>query len=340
MNVRTYLAFATLVFVCVMPAAAQADDCKPLTLITTLDMVPVKDNAAVIVKAKIDSSDVRMLLDTGGFFSLITDKTATVLGLDTRQTALQMVGVTGGMGNVAAHAKSFWLGRLHATNIDFMVEKDEDLEKSKIDGVVAPNLLTNYDVELDFAAHNVNLLSADHCEGKVIYWPASAIAVVPIRLTKSGHIFAKVKLDGTDVDALIDTGTSKTSISLPVAESIFGLKLGSPDTPDVGALSGAPNARVYSHRFKTLDLGGIAVGNPLIKIIPDLMKNNLEHAPRLGSRISDEDEPDRLSDMIIGLDVLSRLHLYIAYTEGRLYVTPSESPTVETATQQTSTTSH
>lgn len=340
MNIRAWAAFAfSVISPMYFSPAAIAENCKPLTLLATLDMVPVKNDTVVLVKAKLDGSDEVMLLDTGGVFSMITDKTAAALGLETRQTGVQFVGVSGNITNIAAHARSFWLGRLHATNIDFMIMKDDGEGKSRIDGIIAPNLLTGYDVELDFTTHKVNLLSADHCEGKVIYWPATAIAVVPVRLTKSGHIFAKVKLDGTELNALIDTGSSKTSMSLPIAESDFGLKMGSPDTPDIGALSASPNSRIYRHRFKTLDFGGIAVGNPPIEIIPDLMKNQLEHAPRLGSRLSDNDEPARLSDLIIGMDVLSHLHLYIAYTEGRLYVTPSGAP-AETSAQQNTAASH
>lgn len=322
------------------PATAKTDDCKPLTLLTAVDMVPVTDDAAVIVKTKIDGNDELMLLDTGGFFSTITDKTASALGLDTRKTAVQMIGVSGKMAGVATRARSFSFGRLQASNIDFMIDNEQGGWKGNIDGVIAPNLLTRYDVEIDFATHKVNLLSADHCEGKVIYWPATAIAVVPIRLTKSGHIFTTVKLDGINLNALIDTGATNTSLSLPTAESDFGLKMGSPDTPDTGALFGSPTARIYHHRFKTLDIGGIAVGNPSVEIIPDLMKNKLEHAPPIGTRFSDDDEQDSLPDLTIGMSVLSRLHLYIAYTEGKLYVTPSGAPQAETPAQQNAAASH
>lgn len=328
MNIRALtVAFAfPVMFVLYSPVPARADDCKPLTLITSLDMVPVTNDAAVIVTAKIDGNDERMLLDTGGFFSTISDKTAAALNLDTRTTGLQMIGVSGHTTNVAARARSFALGRLQASNIDFMIDKDQGGWKNEIDGIIAPNLLTRYDVELDFAAHKVNLLSQDHCQGKVIYWPADAMTVVPIRVAKSGHIVVPVELDGVKMDALIDTGATNTALSQRIAESDFGLKLNTPDTPDIGALSGSPHSRIYRHRFKKLTIGGIGAGNPPVVIVPDLMNNKLSHGPPIGTRFSQDDEASRLPDLIVGMDILHRLHIYIAYKEENLYVTPATPP--------------
>lgn len=323
-----------------MAAPAHADDCKPLTLMTSLDMIPVTNDAAVIVTAKIDGRDERMLLDTGGVFSTITDKTAAALNLDTRRTGLRMIGVSGDTTNKAVRARSFALGRLQVSNIDFMIDKEQGGWKDEIDGIIAPNLLTHYDVELDFAAHKVNLLSQDHCEGKVIYWPADAIAVVPIRVAKSGHIVVPVELDGVKMDALIDTGATNTTLNQRIAESDFGLKVNTPDTPDVGSLSGSPHSRIYRHRFKQLTVGGIGVANPPVVIVPDLMNNKLSHGPPIGTRFSQDDEANRLPDLLAGMNILHRLHLYIAYKEEKLYVTPAgPPPAISSATAQQSSSS-
>lgn len=36
-----------------------------------------------------------------------------------------------------------------------------------------------YDTELDFTGGKMNYFATDHCEGKVIYWPAQALAIFP-----------------------------------------------------------------------------------------------------------------------------------------------------------------
>ena len=34
------------------------------------------------------------------------------------------------------------------------------------------------DYEVDFGARKLSLFSSNHCPGRVVYWPASAVAVV------------------------------------------------------------------------------------------------------------------------------------------------------------------
>lgn len=307
-------------------AAAAGDNCKPLTILSSIDMLRVENEAAILVDAKIDDHEQVMLLDTGGVFSEISAQAATALNLTQRESGLELVGVSGTTTSRVVHAHSFSLGRLKATSVDFMVA--EGLNGQPFAGIIAPNLLTSYDLEFDFAAHKFNLLSSDHCPGKVIYWPASAATVVPIRVTRSGHILVEAVLDGIKIDALVDTGAARTVLSLPTAEQAFAITPGAQDTPAVGHLEGKPHAVTYRHRFRQLTIGGVGVGNPAIALVPDLMSNQLSRAPALGSRLSDADETRRLPDLIIGMDVLHRLHLYIAYAEEKLYVTPAAPPPI------------
>ena len=75
----------------------------------------------------------------------------------------------------------------------------------------------------------------------------------------------------------------------------------------------------------------MAVSKIDLRIIPDLMHNWLRHAPPTGSRLSGQVEADGLPDLLLGMDVLRHLHIYIAYKEEMLYVTPASSPAAETA---------
>jgi hypothetical protein len=194
-------------------------------------------------------------------------------------------------------------------------------------GVIGPNILREYDVDIDFGAPKLNLMSPDHCEGKVIYWQASAVAVVPIEVLKTGHIVLHVMLDGQPLVAMLDTGAWMTTITLPDAESDYGLKMGSPDTPRIGDLNDKVGAATYRHRFKTLDFDGIAVGNVDVAIIPDYLKGKYKTGPEIGSRFSDNSESGEYPDMLIGMNVLKHLHIYIAYKEKKLYITPAGPPT-------------
>ncbi|HEX4859940.1 MAG TPA: retropepsin-like aspartic protease [Rhizomicrobium sp.] len=221
--------------------------------------------------------------------------------------------------------------------MDFMVSPDEmkfDNDLPGAGGILAPNLLTSYDADFDFAGKKFNLLSPKHCDGKVVYWPADTVAVVPIQMAGRFHIQVPVTLDGHRYSATVDTGASNTVLNLDNATRDFPLKLGDADTPAVNTLTSSSKTAIYTHRFRSLSLEGIAVSNPLIELLPDLVSNKMRHATDTVSndtRIRNPGEDAGLPDMILGMDVLHRFHLYIAYKEKKLYITPASGPAVAAA---------
>jgi predicted aspartyl protease len=278
-----------------------------------------------------------MLVDTGGFFSEIAQSAVDELKLDTHHVGLQLIGVAGDTTNLVARAP-FVIGNLHADNMDFMVmgtvhDFAEDVTDAA--GILAPNLLSSYDVDFDFGGRKFNLLSQKHCEGKVVYWPAETVAVVPFAINSDGHIIVPVVVDGHTFSAMLDTGATNTVFNLEIAKSAFSLVPGNSDTPVRGRLitsSGPTNT--YTHRFGALSLEGIAVANPSIELIPDLMRNKrMDPKDSLegGTRLPDPSRAVGLGDMILGMDILHNLHLYIAYKEKKLYITPATAPAAKPA---------
>jgi len=266
-----------------------------------------------------------MLVDTGGALSMIGQSFVDQLGLPHYKVPIRQVDVGGESSDEAADVSPFAIGNLVARNMELMVApKSQSAEFTHgAAGAIGPTILRNYDAEFDFGANTFKLLSQDHCQGKVIYWPASGVAAIPMRVARIvGHIIVPVTLDGVTLNALIDTGASNTFLSSLVAESDFGLKLDTPDVLDVGPLMGSPGARIYRHNFHTLSLDGITITTPSVYIIPDLNGNKMGNGVQTGSRISRADEAAGLEDITIGVDVLKHLHLYIAYKEQMLYVTP------------------
>jgi hypothetical protein len=157
------------------------------------------------------------------------------------------VGILGGTTNIVAHATSFTIGALRADSMDFVVTSgDEPFDKKQPDvaGILGPNLPQGYDTDLDFGAKKLNLISQNHCEGKVVYWPAQTVAVVPMRVSAEGNILIPVSLDGHPLTALLDTGSPDTILNLDVAEATFGLR---PNTTELAAIG---NLGQYSTVYK------------------------------------------------------------------------------------------
>ncbi len=308
--------------------AAFASDCNPLTVITSVELVRRDGDPRMFVPVSMEGKQKLMLLDTGGGVSEITVEAADELGLQRRSLGFISVDLAGESSDQAADVSSFSIGQLTTKSIEFVVSPGTRLfgGDNRYAGVIGPNILKQYDVDIDFGASKLALLSPDHCDGKVIYWPATAVAVVPIRVLKSGHIVMTVQLEGKPVTAMLDTGAAMSTLTYPVAESDFGLKMGSPDAPYAGEMSGKPGAAVYSHRFKSLDFDGIAVGNLDVEILPDFLKDKYKTGAETGTRLGNPSDNDEFPDMLIGMNVLKHLHVYIAYNERRLYITPAGAP--------------
>ena len=347
------IALAALLTVFI-PAAARAQAaCGPLKIVDIVHMIPTLEGDADIVPVVIGGKPRSFLLDTGGYLSQISRPLAESLHLPIQQGGQELYDAVGNISRDQTSVPEFALGELTDKDVFLMVSPGLGVGQTKgIDGLLAPDRLTHYDAELDFSSDTLNLFSPDHCPGHVVYWPAPAVAVVPISLEqmrfsrdhretnilqevpveapvpdKEGlHLFVPVMLDGHQIKALIDTGATSTALRIDVARELYGLTMGSADTPAKGDLNGQAGLKIYSHLFKSLSFGDVSVSNPRLSIIPNAMGRNVDLTPLVGDRTKTERDLVNEPDMIIGMDVLRRLRIYFAFREGKMYVSPASAP--------------
>jgi Aspartyl protease len=153
-------------------------------------------------------------------------------------------------------------------------------------------------------------------------------------------IQTKVTLDGQQFTANIDTALEYSTLNSQAARSRFDVTENSPGSAPVGSLVDNDPARkagtqgvsesvtvygsaAFAHTFHSLIFGGVTVNNPHFLVRPD---RTGEHDPDNGyltgtrvRRLDNDVEPD----ISIGMDMLSKLHLYFAFPERKLYVTPA-----------------
>jgi hypothetical protein len=91
---------------------------------------------------------------------------------------------------------------------------------------------------MDFGAGKLNDFSQDHCPGKVVYWNPAAVSAVPMRVRNRTKIELDVTLDEHSFKAVLDTGASRSTISLAMAHGVFGLEPGSPGVTRSGNVNG------------------------------------------------------------------------------------------------------
>lgn len=287
---------AALALFALCQAAAAEEDCR-LTLAASLPMSP-ENIGRVIVPAEIDGKPLNLLVDTGSPLTGITQRAADRLGIQTHlitgDVALYAP-YAGGRVTHFAKVKNFKLGDMIAPRAKFMV-MPHDSEES--DGLIGADFLKQFDVEFDFAAGKLNLFQPHPCPGKVVYWTQTApVAVIPFSVEQyGGDVRIGLTLDGKHVPTVLDTGAPHTSISATTAGTWFDVD---ENTPGVERFDGG----LLRYHFKNLSFEGIAVADPEIDILPVKNAHSLDF------------------QALLGMNVLRRLHLFVAYREHKLYVT-------------------
>lgn len=303
---RALLGAALLAFFSVSAAAQSSwpDECK----LHRVASFPITRQGMIFtVPVMINGIERKFLVDTGGYASSINEDVAKAMGIRLKK----IIGVEhiDAAGKVAEHwvtVDSFRLGNFEGKNFNFVAAGGSGGDS--FDGVLAPDLLRNFDIEFDFANQTMNLFKPHPCAHRALYWTPAYLSL-PLRITDAGHVRITVNLDGKDVDAIMDTGASLSLMAQDDAARIFDIKPegGSPANADtlVGSNGGTLVSR--SHDFKTLALGEIALSHPHIRLYD-------------GSNIlRSEGTP-----FVLGMSELRFLHLYLAYKERELYISVGE----------------
>jgi hypothetical protein len=295
--------------------ARAADECGPLKMATSAKLIGMTSRKFVPVA--INGVPKILLLDTGGFMSQLSRDTVDELKIPTHDGYIQLADVSGNVSKKYVIADTLKLGNLVAANQPMMVSPGN----LDADGILSSDLLLRYDVEMDFAGNKLNYFLPEHCKGKVIYWHPDAIAAVPITIVDKSRLMVPVTLDGQKFNAMIDTGATRTTITMRTAKSVFGLEPSSPGMTPLGNVNGDPKLASYSHVFPTLTFEGITVTNPKVAIMPDRMAS-ADPTQQTGNRALTNGEFYKIPELILGMDVMRHLRIYMAFKEKTLYVTP------------------
>ncbi|MDR3528710.1 MAG: retroviral-like aspartic protease family protein [Rhizomicrobium sp.] len=313
--------FSGVLAACILLAMpVRAEDCKPLKMFESIALSSSPDGRRLYVPVQINGQDKRLLLDTGAPISMISDDMVKALAIGTHQAKVRLYAVTGSYTDRYARV-TLKIGRLNLGESEFMVSPGlNDGDEPDVVGILGTDFLAMFDIAIDPAAKKLDLLDPDHCPEKVIYWPASAIAKVPVERLRDGHIVVSLELDGKPVRAILDTGASGSTLRITAAHAFLGIEAGSADTPAVGELNGTKGLTTYRHVFKTLSFEGVAVANPTLTLIPEMTEEPLSSTP-LGTLIRVKN-PAIKPELLLGMDILRHMHFYIAYKEHVVYFTP------------------
>jgi hypothetical protein len=319
-----------------IPVAAEAADATcGLKRVASLQMTTLPDGS-LAVPATIAGQDVMLSLSFGGASYLYK---AAVENLSLRLLRMpENVSVSLDTEHVAneVNIPEFKIGNVTTKDLVFIVLAEHKPSAPNIVGHIAPDILSSFDIEYDFSTMTMNLFLQDHCAGKVVYW-ASSYAAVPLKVDKAGHPSALMQLDGKPISVGFQPDLDHGEMALATAKRIFGLDETSAEIVSVRGDKGIPVS--YRYPFKTLSADGVTIGNPKIDVKPNL--NDCLPDPIFGvasapdglyRRPTDTSNIDTVksclgeSELTLGLAEIRKLHLYFAFKEKMLYVTPASTP--------------
>ena len=322
-KIQAMLVFAAGLLIFVAPDVGRAADCQ-LTRVASLDMTFTPEGR-ILVPVTINGTPEKMMIDTGAPATTLDPNVANDLGVIEQRIYQGFVfNSRGHQFQQMTVIHSLGLDQSHASELRALISPDPLSHKKSFAGLLGADLLRHYDLEFDFAAHKFNLFSQDHCEGKVIYWPADAVAVVPLHIIATAQIELPVQLDGKDLLAMFDTGADDTYLDAKVAANVFNLKPGTADLKLVNTTTDGHG--IYLHTFATLGFDGIAIGHPDVYLFEELGQQAAESSNLLGSRLGDVSPEFGDVPLLLGMKEMQHFHIFLSYKEQKLYLTPATPP--------------
>lgn len=281
-------------------------DCK-LTRMAELPMT--LKTGHVTVPASANGKDLTLGIDTGGFGSSLTKAGADELGF-VPPYAARLGAVIPGIGGLWVSEGNVRLDNLRIGDLELdRIYLPVMVAFPGVDGLIGPDLLDKYDAEFDYGGKTFRLFKPHPCSGHAVSWTGSFV-VIPFTLTRDGHVRVRVTLDGQSTHAILDTGAGISVLSMEDANSMFGLAANSALVEAANPVSGFSwrhPVNAYRYTFKTLTMGGMTIPNPRIELTDG--RNFLGHD---------------FASLVLGNDVLSRFHIYIAYRQQKLYVSDAK----------------
>lgn len=309
------------------PAVAGEANCN-LNRILSVEMAELP-NGLWTVPMTLNGRVVQLMFDTGGGVRALTPKFTDELGL-ARAPVPPKSRIPDGPIEQVSLAEAVLGGGKLPEGMVFAVTDPAQANAgavlprlfapgdSPFDGTITPDMFyTRADVELDFAGKKFNLFSNEHCKGQVVYWPAAAIATVPFTI-ENGRITFMLELDGKPVRTVLDTGAGLNTLDLGAAQANYQVDVNAADVTKNEAM--LPGKTVYEKRFATLGMDVLTIRNPLMVMVPPAAPAAEKPPARRGAKAP---EPPA---MLLGMAMLKRLHIFIAFKEQMLYITPATAP--------------
>jgi len=289
-----------------LPLCVQAQEPPKSCSLRRVTELPLNESAnRFTITAHINDRPVVMLVDTGAGHSAISPELVKRLHLpQDRRTSITVHGMGGDMR--VAHpviARSFRAGDGHLVNYEFEVANASvpglTGQPGAPEGLLGLDLLSYYELEFDFPNRILTLYTQDNCNGSFIPW-TGPFEVIAGRRQLDGQLFIPVSLNKEAINALIDTGATRSALGIDAAHDI-GVSDDELRLDRATYSFGVPGVpvRAYEHHFDSFTVGRTTFHRASL-LIPD---------ERLG-----------VVQMLLGMDFFRPRKLWVSFKTEQIFL--------------------
>jgi predicted aspartyl protease len=277
----------------------------------------VKGEQAFVTLA-VNNTSLNLLLDTGDFVTSLAPDAVQRLALPaSSEPSLQMTGIGGAYAAPVVEASDVQYLSQHVSNISFPVLPESEFRPEEhVDGLFGANFLSAYGVEMDFPGRKLRFFKpGSGCGVSAPAWTAHATR---LRATDAGHqlLMIPVRINGVELNALIDTGSEDTSITKDAAASL-GITARDMRGDDQITEQGLGESTERMHTFASISIGNSTFVRPVLAVDdePSPIQQNVQVATASAMPV-----PHRGVDVILGANFLFKKRVFIDYAQGAVFV--------------------
>ncbi len=287
--------------------------CQVETLELPVKMVGPRATTTVAIGGQ----SVPLTVDSGAFFSMLTEAAASQLGLNVKRTPGGRIG--GVVGNAEAGVTTvprLQLFKGDLKNVAFIVGGNDPGFGTM--GFMGRNILSNTDTEYDLAHGVIRFVfpSDDCARANMAYWAGSSpVGVVELKTDETSRtpaIRVEAKLNGHDVVAVLDTGASTTVVS---AQAARRADVPERDWKPAGAIVGVGRglSQEWTVPFEKFEVGGEAIAHNRLQVADIDLRN---------------------ADMLLGVDFFLSHRIYVSKQQSKMFFTYNGGPVFDVGQRQ------
>lgn len=250
-----------------------------------------------IVPVRINGQDAILVLDTGSDATVLTRTAARRLGIAEPAERRRLAGAGGPADVGVARLETLGLGAITVPNARVLLGESPN---PPLDGVLGIDILVAYELELDPVRNRMALYRARPCADARPPWAGPVTQLATQQQPGSGHLFVPVELDGQPLRGLLDSGASRSTLSLQAAgEAGLSRRRLAALPQSRGQAMNAEGVLVRLAPFRSLKIGPDTLPNPVLAVV---------------------DLPAFAGDLLIGSDYLATRRTWFSFLLGRVFV--------------------